>query len=144
MTSTGSTSNGVLQYWENMVHRVASTIFAFARSVAVHSMKMSRVSRVICSAISCVRRCIEQASGAIVAPAYEQTSITHLAVRAVNDRRQAQDGSVGIKHDWVHQRLVNDGHEALQLQVMLEIVLRQETDSALFAGFQITDQGAGS
>ena len=34
-------------YWENMVVMVASTVWALDRSVAVASMKMSRVARVI-------------------------------------------------------------------------------------------------
>ena len=54
MTSTGSTSNGVLQYSLNMVVTVLSTTLAFARSVAVHSMNTSRVSNVICMAVQCV------------------------------------------------------------------------------------------
>lgn len=47
-TSTGSTSKGVEQYSENMVHIVLSTVLALVRSVAVHSMNTSFVSSVIC------------------------------------------------------------------------------------------------
>ena len=47
-TSTGSTSKGVEQYSENMAHIVLSTVLAFVRSVAVHSMNTSFVSSVIC------------------------------------------------------------------------------------------------
>ena len=36
--STGSIEKGVLQYSENMVTRVSSTIFPFVRSVQVHSI----------------------------------------------------------------------------------------------------------
>lgn len=48
ITCTGSTSNGTSQYSENMQQTVLSTTFALVRSVAVHSMKMSRVSNEIC------------------------------------------------------------------------------------------------
>ncbi len=48
MTCTGSTSKGRSQYSANMQHTVLSTTLALVRSVAVHSMKMSRVSSVIC------------------------------------------------------------------------------------------------
>ena len=48
ITRTGSTSNGLLQYSENMVHIVFSTICALVRSVPVHSMKTSLVLREIC------------------------------------------------------------------------------------------------
>ena len=47
-TSTGSTSKGVLQYSLNMAVTVLSTILAFVRSVAVHSMKTSSVCKEIC------------------------------------------------------------------------------------------------
>mmetsp|Transcript_22351 Transcript_22351/g.55201 ORF Transcript_22351/g.55201 Transcript_22351/m.55201 type:complete len:214 (-) Transcript_22351:760-1401(-) len=46
-TSTGSTAKGVSLCWLNIVTTVLSTILALLRSVAVHSMKMSRVSREI-------------------------------------------------------------------------------------------------
>ena len=43
-TSTGSTLNlAGVQYSENMVTTVSSTMFALVMSVAVHSMKTSRV-----------------------------------------------------------------------------------------------------
>ena len=54
-TSTGSTSNGVLQYSLNMVATVLTTMLALARSVAVHSMNTSRVSSVICAAQAIAR-----------------------------------------------------------------------------------------
>lgn len=46
-TCTGSTSNGSEQYSANMQHTVLSTTPAFVRSVAVHSMKISLVSKEI-------------------------------------------------------------------------------------------------
>ena len=46
-TSTGSTANSVAEYCENIVTTVLSTIFALLRSVAVHSMNTSVVSRVM-------------------------------------------------------------------------------------------------
>ena len=57
MTSTGSTSNGVLQYSLNMVATVLTTMLALARSVAVHSMNTSRVSSVICWAQARLTMC---------------------------------------------------------------------------------------
>ena len=48
MTSTGSISKGVLQYSENMVTMVFSTMPALVKSVPVHSMNTSLVCRVIC------------------------------------------------------------------------------------------------
>lgn len=47
-TSTGSVVKGWAAYWENMVHRMFSTILALVRSVAVTSMNTSVVSSVIC------------------------------------------------------------------------------------------------
>ena len=46
-TSTGSTVNGSAQYSLNIVTIVFSTIFALFKSVAVHSMKTSVVSKEI-------------------------------------------------------------------------------------------------
>ena len=47
-TSTGSTSNGFVQYSANMHTMVLSTTLALVRSVAVHSMNTSRVFKEIC------------------------------------------------------------------------------------------------
>lgn len=44
ITSTGSIVNGLAQYSLNMHTTMLSTIFAFVRSVAVHSMKIFFVS----------------------------------------------------------------------------------------------------
>ncbi len=56
MTSTGSTSKGVLQYSQNMVQTVFSTICALVKSVAVISINTSFVSRLICSNQTRLRR----------------------------------------------------------------------------------------
>jgi len=47
ITSTGSTSKGEAQYSANMHATVLSTTLALVRSVAVHSMRTSRVLRLI-------------------------------------------------------------------------------------------------
>ena len=47
VTSTGSMAKGSAQYSENMAHTVLSTMLAFVRSVAVHSMKTFLVSSVM-------------------------------------------------------------------------------------------------
>ena len=46
-TSTGSAANSVAEYCENAATTVFRTIFALFRSVAVHSMNTSVVSRVM-------------------------------------------------------------------------------------------------
>ena len=51
MTLTGSTSNSLLQYCENIVHMVLRTIWALVISVPVHSMNTSVVSIVICTPV---------------------------------------------------------------------------------------------
>ena len=50
--------------------------------------------------------------------------VPHRGVGAVDDGRQGEHSLFRVKHDRVHERVPDDGHELAQLQVVLRVVLR--------------------
>ena len=51
----------------------------------------------------------------------------YLTHTAIDDGRQAQDSPICIQHYWVYDRVVDDGHKALQLLIVHQIMLHLHT-----------------